>query len=193
MTLIVFDMGRHIETPVSQPRRRVNRTTATSPTAPVHASVDALTYSADGHQHHDQQHAPQAAAFAADIMMDDVITANADTSVHDAIQRMTDQRIHHLPIIDASGKLLAIVSDRALLRAQCQKEFNDNESIMTVAQRPVYCVHRDTDIRQTARLLCDFHIGALPVIDDQQQLAGIITRSDILRLVSDYGPLELWA
>ena len=120
-------------------------------------------------------------------------TAGPNTSIEDAFEKMQTHSIHHLPIISNTAELQAIISDRAILKALALKAASPKSAVISIAARPVYCVRDNTDIRQTARLLCDYHIGALPVINQDNQLTGIITRSDLLRLMSDYGPLELWA
>ncbi len=66
-------------------------------------------------------------------------------------------------------------------------------SVMTLAARPVLCVQEKTDIHQTSKLLYEYDIGALPVLKSDNTLCGIVTRSDILRLLSHYGPLQFWA
>ena len=197
MGLIVFDMGRRIETPVEGPRRRVRATSAISPAADLHkneptGTFNSLTYSPDGHREQ-KQHTPQAVAYAGDIMEVQVITIPDDATIEQAYGRMQKHGIHHLPLVNQEGVPVAMVSDRSLLRALAEGTQQMSSPLLNIATRPVYCVLDSTDIRQTARLLCDYHIGALPVINNEQRLTGIITRTDLLRLLSDYGPLELWA
>ena len=196
MGLIVFDMGRRIETPLSTPRRRVQAVRATPPTG----AIDANTTTSSTKQAHqkieqytEQEHEPQAVAFAGDIMEHELHTAGPNTSIEDAFEKMQTHSIHHLPIVSNTAELQAIISDRAILKALALKAASPKSAVISIAARPVYCVRDNTDIRQTARLLCDYHIGALPVINQDNKLTGIITRSDLLRLMSDYGPLELWA
>lgn len=196
MGLIVFDMGRRIETPLTTPRRRVQPIRATQPTAPIDANTTTYSSKLTHHpisQYTDQDHEPQAVAFAGDIMEQGLHTATPNTSIETAFDNMQAHKIHHLPVISESGELQAIISDRAILKALALQQISAQSAVISIAARPVYCVRDNTDIRQTARLLCDYHIGALPVIDQNNKLTGIITRSDLLRLLSDYGPLELWA
>ena len=126
-------------------------------------------------------------------MTRNVITIRQETTIRDAYQLMREHDIHHLPIIDEHDNLQALISDRRILRALAEQRSIEHDSVMTVAVRPVYCTAESTDIRQTARLLTEYHIGALPVLNNKEQLTGIITRSDLLHLLSEYGPLELWA
>ena len=198
MGLIVFDMGRRVETPVHSPRRRVSPVEKAGAVSRVEhepeqpTSSDDLIYSPEGTTER-QEHAPQTVAFAADIMNRHVITIRQETTIGDAYQLMREHDIHHLPIIDAHENLQALISDRRILRALAAQRSVEKDSVMTVAVRPVYCTAESTDIRQTARLLTEYHIGALPVLNNEEQLTGIITRSDLLHLLSEYGPLELWA
>jgi len=195
MGLIVYDMGRRIETPVTPPRLRTRRASPAQASREIgDEHGDALlaeSYGAFSGSAGDQ-HAPQSVAFARDIMTPDLITALESDSPEQAFERMSERGVHHLPVINAEGALSAIISDRDLLRAFMKKSPLP-ETILPLASRPVYCVQESTDIRQTARLLCDYHIGALPVLNEHQLLTGIITRTDLLQLISHYGPLELWA
>jgi acetoin utilization protein AcuB len=196
MGLIVFDMGRRIETPVSSPRRRVHAVRPSEKIDPIHSDFKGTPpRSTSNHieEYTDHEHEPQSVAFAGDVMEGNLQTVTADISLEDAYQQMQTHQIHHLPIISANAELQAIISDRAILKALALKQANLKSTVIEIAARPVYCVRDNTDIRQTARLLCDYHIGALPVINSDNKLTGIITRSDLLRLISDYGPLELWA
>ena len=105
MGLIVFDMGRRVETPVNSPRRRVSPVERTSAVSNIEnepdqaLSSDDLIYSPEGTTER-QEHAPQTVAFAADIMTRNVITIRQETTIRDAYQLMREHDIHHLPIID---------------------------------------------------------------------------------------------
>lgn len=209
MSLITFDMGRRIETPITSPRRRVSRlsglhhthvisTGATSvgtegqQDEPYPDDMTSIVYSRDGHRH-ESEHSPQAIALTSDIMIQPIITVEEQATIGDAYTIMQQHSIHHLPVVDDQQRILAIVSDRLILRTLVERIAGVKNLILDIAIRPVYCTTGDADIRQTAHLLCDYHIGALPVINDKEQLIGMVTSSDLLKVISDYGPLELWA
>ena len=50
--------------------------------------------------------------FVGNRMSKDLITAGPEMTIFDAKNLMTEKKIRHLPIVDGSGKLLGIVSDR---------------------------------------------------------------------------------
>jgi acetoin utilization protein AcuB len=59
---------------------------------------------------------------------------------------------------------------------------------------PVVTVDPQADVRRIARALVEYHLPALPVVDDRTgALVGIVSRSDILRCVLLDPPLTLWA
>lgn len=196
MSLIVFDMGRRVETPVASPRRRISPLSGISRTDAVEQQNDhdgeLLTYSRQGQQEHDE-HSPQAVALTSDIMIQPVITVESSASIGHAYSLMREHGIHHLPVMDTDHRVLAMVSDRLILRSLVENNASNEDPVIRIAARPVYCTEEDADIRQTAHLLCEYHIGALPVLNDKEQLVGIVTGSDLLHVISDYGPLELWA
>ena len=195
MGLIVFDMGRRIETPVTPPRLRTRKATPASASSKVTAEhSEALLADSYGSFSgtSQQEHAPQSVAFARDIMSTPVRSLPLNETPEKAYETMLSHGIHHLPLVTDEGDLSAIISDRDLLKALAGLR-TPARQVINLASRPVFCVQESTDIRQTARLLCDYHIGALPVLNEHQALTGIITKADLLQLISHYGPLELWA
>lgn len=96
--------------------------------------------------------------------------------------------IKHLPITD-KGKLIGLVSERDILKIYALKDRDKNNWYRT----KVFAASPTMDIHQLSQVLFDEKIGSLPIINEQQEVLGIVTRSDILKLSSQYGPLEFWA
>lgn len=195
MSLVVFDMGRRVETPVRPDKNRIN------PTLPSHAvsaiqgknqeaNQQGTPYRQDNHSH---QHQPQPVAYVKDIMQRKVRWVSDETTIGSAWKLMQSTGFHHLPVIDADLKVCAILSDRDLLEHNMRSTVNWQDNILRFASRPVLCISEEADIRQCARTLLEYQIGALPVVNNEQLLCGIITRTDILQVISHYGPMELWA
>jgi CBS domain-containing protein len=85
-----------------------------------------------------------------------------------------------------------MLSDRDILQGPGTQENINQKNIMLFATQRVFCFSPDTDIRQATRTLYEYDLGALPIISEQHKLLGIVTRTDIIKIVSHYGPLELW-
>jgi CBS domain-containing protein len=120
------------------------------------------------------------------IMTTDVVTIPPTASLADARELMHEHRIHHLPVIDAEGGLVGLVtltdvlaaSDSSLRNADSRIRAADitlTEAMVT----DVVTVSSAASLRQAALFIEKHKIGCLPVVDDGK-LTGIITDSDFV-------------
>ena len=117
-----------------------------------------------------------------------VVTIRRDTSATTAWALMKVRRFRHLPVVDARGRIVGIVSDRDLTHVpftetpagQSVPTRMPVERIMTAV---VISVRPDDDITEAARLMCEHRIGALPVVENGH-LVGIVSEIDLLRMLS---------
>ena len=132
---------------------------------------------------------PQKIYLAKELMSKPVIFLdNQQATLEQAWELMQQHHIKHLPIIQ-NKKLFGIISERDVLHALAFKVLKKENWLV----KKVYAATKDTDIHQLTHTMFDEHIGSMPIVDDKQALIGIITRSDILKLISRYGPMEFWA
>ena len=126
-------------------------------------------------------------------MTTDVITVSEDTPMMKASIIMKENNIRSLPILNKKGKLVGIVSDRDLRDASPSKatsldvhELNylistiKVENLMT---RNVVVVRPDETVEFAAILMLENKISSLPVINDKGSIIGIITQTDIFRVL----------
>lgn len=128
------------------------------------------------------------------IMSAPVVTMAPGQPLFFAEELFTKRRFRHIPVVNMHGKPVGIVSDRDILRAYVKGHDQDVrvEPINTIMSKNVLTVFTDTAIRDAARVLFQERIGCLPVVDDQNVIIGLVTRSDILRTIITTVPLELW-
>ncbi len=135
---------------------------------------------------------------ARDIMQKPVLSLDATATIARARQLFTEHRFRHLPVVQ-DKRLMGMLSDRDTLASIARGDAN-NTIIGKIMTTRVLTAQADTDIRLLARVMVDHRIGALPIIQadrrekqpDQVILQGMVTRSDILRAVMNFAPLELW-
>lgn len=109
----------------------------------------------------------------------------------DAWERMQQRNIRHLPVTQ-NKKLMAMVCERDLL-LYVMKNGHLPQKLNPIMINQVHAALPETDIHQLAYLMFDEHIGSLPIVDQEQSVIGIVTRYDILNVMSAYGPMEYWA
>ena len=123
------------------------------------------------------------------IMSAPVMTLHPRATLAEARALFRERRFRHVPILSPENRLVGIISDRDLLR---HAEAESDGPITPMISERVFAAAPGTEIREIARSMFEHHIGAMPVIDPEGHLEGIITRSDILRTLIHRAPLELW-
>ncbi|MDH5300638.1 MAG: CBS domain-containing protein [Gammaproteobacteria bacterium] len=135
------------------------------------------------------------------LMSSPVVTLHEQATIVQAWRLFRESRFRYVPVVDGLGKVVGIMSDRALLRYAATSgnvpPYADDSEQSRLIIRPlmsarVVTATPDTEIRQIARLMFERRIGAMPIVDFSGSLVGIITRSDILRTLVNNAPLELW-
>ena len=128
-----------------------------------------------------------------DWMTAKVITVKIDTSLPEAHQVMLSESIRRLPIVDEDGALSGIITLGDMRAAQPSPatslsiwERNYLLSALTVDRimtpNPV-TIHPQQTIGEAAQLMLDKRVSGLPVVDETGCICGIITESDIFRMV----------
>jgi CBS domain-containing protein len=128
-----------------------------------------------------------------DWMTREVVTVSPETTLPEAHRLMMEKKIRRLPVV-AHGRLMGIVTRGDVRGAEPSGatslsiwEINyllsklKVEEIMT--PRPV-TISADETIGEAARLMLEKKISGLPAVDREGRVVGIITESDIFRLVA---------
>jgi acetoin utilization protein AcuB len=130
--------------------------------------------------------------FVSRSMTQKVITTVPEASVFDAYEKMSQNRIRHLPVIDADGRLIGIVTDRDIRSALPYSMIKDPVrtaetekvkelrvmDIMTTDPKTIGPHHT---IQDALVLIQELRVGALPVVDKEGKLKGILSVRDLLR------------
>ena len=129
-----------------------------------------------------------------DIMTTDLVTSRTDTPLLTVLTRLTGKNIRHMPIVDESNKLRGIISKRDMLNAHLTtKPVPDDRIAGHIMTRDLLTVRVNDCLSQVARTLFEKKIGALPVVDEEGRLVGIVTESDFVRLYFEGSSADLSA
>ena len=130
--------------------------------------------------------------FVSQSMTKELITIGKETGILEIRKTMDENKVRHLPVVDDAGLLLGMVTDRDVRSAMPKIVLDDSDSgearerlsslkardIMTsdlITVPPTYT------LQDVLILFQQYHFGALPVVDEQGHLEGIISTRDLLR------------
>lgn len=140
-----------------------------------------------------------------DIMSRNVVTIDEDADVQALVRLLTEKRISGCPVTNRRGKLVGVVSlyDLALRdgesaaqywqgspilpRGYSLQDFSSESSVLVgqIMTPAIYSISEDADLQQ----LCDFflegEIHRVLVTDDKEELVGIVTGTDLIRVLRE--------
>jgi CBS domain-containing protein len=125
----------------------------------------------------------------AEIMTREPYTLSTDDNLQSAIDLMREHHIRHIPILNASGSLVGLVSHRDVLaasdwetlRGEARHRSSTAVSLSGVMTSPVHSIDEDADLLGTAVYLRQHRVGCLPVTREGR-LVGIISDTDFLEV-----------
>lgn len=126
------------------------------------------------------------------IMTPDYFALEEDVTVSEAIialQRRSDEleMILYVYVVDKRNHLIGVVSLRKLLTTPSSTQL---KKIMTP---DVINARTDTEQQEVARLVAEYNLLALPIVDDEGKLVGMVTVDDVLDVVQEEAAEDLLA
>lgn len=125
------------------------------------------------------------------------VTCSPDMSIQDASDLIKREHVHRLPVLDKTGRLVGVISEKDILKAAPSPastlsayETNYLLSKLTVkkimSRNPV-TISKDTPVEDAAMLMIDQDLSCLPVLEEGK-LVGIVSKSDLFKmLVESFG------
>ena len=133
---------------------------------------------------------------ARDVMTRSVVTIRPDATVLEAVRVLVSRNISGVPVADATGKLLGVLSEHDCLRVLGSGAYDGEHvhltqevsDLMTVECRTVT---PDKDLYSIASLFLDERIRRVPVLEDGK-IVGLVSRRDVLLGIAQMrGDLEM--
>ena len=124
-----------------------------------------------------------------EIMAKNVVAISLDEKMDLVDEIMTSGDIRHLPVTQG-GLIVGLVSQRDLLRAKLstvidfseedRKEVLESTDVEKVMTRDVKIADPNEPIVHAAKRMLEMKIGCLPVVNDDKELLGLITETDVM-------------
>ena len=113
-------------------------------------------------------------------MITSPVTISKDRDIRDCLDLMKEFSIRHLPVVE-NEKLVGLVTESDLREVSSASSTEHMTIENAMVPQPI-TVSPDTDIEDAAKLIYFNKIGGLPVVDDNQEVIGIITAMDLLEV-----------
>jgi len=131
------------------------------------------------------------------LMSHPVSTVPIEMSIMDAQRYFHERNLRQMPVINAQQHIVGMLSLEDLLQFiiidDGQMQYVDGKRVADAMSREVITSDPVSDIRRVAQVMLEYHLDAVPIVDEQDALIGIVSRSDVLRAVMNDPPLTMWS
>ena len=139
---------------------------------------------------------------AKDFMIKDVISLNEEASIKTLLEVLMKHKIGGLPLVDPNNKMLGIVTDGDVLRYMNPKAFissyvtyieeldetlkSKSESpVKAIMKKKVVFVREEDELEDVLKLLATHHFKKIPVVNENREVVGVISRGDMIRKLGE--------
>ena len=129
-----------------------------------------------------------------ELMSRVVMTVGTEDSGREALTRMRELKLRHLPVMDLRGKMAGMLTERDLrhylfdpavmrqIGGTSVDSLLESVSVREIMSAPVVSVEPEEEMETAVGLMRSRKVGSLPVVKDGQ-VVGILTETDVLRRI----------
>ncbi|RME97722.1 MAG: CBS domain-containing protein [Bacteroidetes bacterium] len=128
-----------------------------------------------------------------EVMTREVLFVQPEDSMEKVNEIFQTHELHHLPVLDAEGRVVGIISKSDYYKLQdtftlfsderaeaCNEAIFRSLLVKEVMTRQVATLHPEDEIQLAAAVFRENLFHALPIVDDDRRLVGILTTYDVL-------------
>lgn len=132
-----------------------------------------------------------------DVMTKDPVTVQSDTSVKEALVLLARHGVTSMPVVSSARQIRGVVSEADLIRESVARDSRLQETPLDQGGDPMLprtvdevftphavVVRPDDDLATAVELMTSTSVKSLPVVDRKQRVIGIVSRSDVVRLLA---------
>ncbi len=123
------------------------------------------------------------------IMSTDFLALHEDLTVEQAIEEVRkakDKEVFYLYVVDSRNHLVGVISLRELILSDPHKKLKE------VMNPNVIYVTVDTDQEEVARIVDKYDLLAVPVVDAEKKLVGIVTADDVIDIIVEEATEDIY-
>jgi len=118
-------------------------------------------------------------------------------TIKEAYDKLKDIKVNQVPVLGFGKKIMGMINKKMILNLI----MDDISNINNILNRKIEDLYLDevittdpvTDIRRVAKVMIDFRLDAIPVVNEEDILVGIVSKTDIIKAVSYIPKLQLWS
>lgn len=130
------------------------------------------------------------------LMSHPVITLPVDTPIQDAYHLFKAHDVDQMPVNSYQLQLIGLVTLKDLLAFIIedgdQISFVRDKTVQDAMSPEVITADPVSDVRRIANVMVEYNVSAVPIVNEQDHLVGIVSRSDLLKAMLQDPPLSLW-
>lgn len=116
----------------------------------------------------------------------DPFTVSEDMPVIKAADKMLREKVHSLIVVDQKGKPVGILDSWDVMKVTFMGENGKDLPVSRVVdKKKFFFVYEEVSLRDALNLMLDKGVRALPVLDDQDNMVGKISLTDIAKFVRE--------
>ena len=132
-----------------------------------------------------------------DIMTNNCTYLLENSTVMEAYNILKQIQVSQVPILSNEKKILGLINKKIILNLIIEDLENSKETLSKkvgdLYHPQLITTDPITDIRRVSKVMIDFKLDAIPVVDENDLLVGIVSKSDIIRAVSTIPKLQLYS
>lgn len=134
---------------------------------------------------------------AADIMTREVAYIDSKSTIQKAFDMLSEHKVGQLAVVSFGKKIVGMIDKKTILNL-LMNDLENSKNILNKKLDDIYLpelITADpiTDIRRIAKVMIDFKLHAVPIVAEDDTLVGIISKTDIIKAVSNIPHLQLWS
>jgi CBS domain-containing protein len=131
------------------------------------------------------------------VMSHPVKSLSMEMSIFDAYLYFQKYGYQQMPVISPEHRIVGLLTVKDLMRFIIidgeQTHYISGKRIEDIISKEVITADPVSDIRRIAKMMYEYHVSAVPIVNDKDVLVGIVSRTDILRTVMNDPPLNIWS
>lgn len=135
--------------------------------------------------------------FVKDVMIQDVLYIDDSHSVKEAYELLKDKKIEQIPVTTIDKKIIGLIDAKFILSSLLQNldEPNTflNRRLREISFPEIIATNVEAELKDVLKVMFDFQIGTMAVVDNEGFLKGIVSKSYIFKAMSCVPHFEVWS